>query len=112
MSQLLDCLVSYFSLNEDAEGLPRRYFCYHIVAGPGPTPEGGVASISTQAVHDGGQPCGYCQMFHAVKAGGPSAALARALAYLDAYHEGDRLRKVQSEIRGLVPTPAVAPAPA
>ena len=35
----------------------------------------------------------------AVKAGGPAAALEEALVYMDAYHEGDRLQKSQSEVR-------------
>jgi hypothetical protein len=35
----------------------------------------------------------------AVNAGGPTAAMAEALVYIDAYHEGTRLRKAQSEIR-------------
>jgi hypothetical protein len=42
---MLDCLVNYFGLDEnDRPGL-RRYFSYHILAGPGPTSESGVAWI-------------------------------------------------------------------
>jgi len=40
---MVDCLANYFGLNDDGE--LTRYFCYHILGGPGPTPESGVASI-------------------------------------------------------------------
>jgi hypothetical protein len=101
MTRMLDCLVSYFSLNTDEAQVPRRYYCYHIIAGPGPTAESGVASIITLAIHDEAERCTSCQSFHVARAGGPAAALAKAIHYLDAYHRGDRVRKVQSEIRGL-----------
>src|SRR5580693_3300613 len=101
MTRMLDCLVSYFGLDEEERAEVRRYFCYHIVAGPGPTTGAGVASITTLALHDETQRCTYCQTFHAVEAGGPAAALAAAVHYLDAYHEQGHLRKVQSDIRGL-----------
>ena len=101
MKPLLDCLVSYFGLDEDERPTYRRYYCYHIVAGPGPTAGAGVASIMTLAVHDQTERCTYCRNFHTVEAGGPAAALAAAIHYLDAYHQGDRVRKVQSDIRGL-----------
>jgi hypothetical protein len=99
VAEILDCLVSYCSEDSSAEGMPRRYLCYHVVAGPGPRPEGGVASITPLAAYDENEVCGTCERVFAVKAGGPAAALAEALLYMDAYHEGDRLRKVQSEIR-------------
>ena len=38
MAEMLDCLVSYFSEDMDAEGLPHRYLAYHVVAGPGLPP--------------------------------------------------------------------------
>ena len=99
MAEMYDCLVSYFSADADAEGMPHRYLSYHIVAGPGPSPEGGVASITPLAAYDENGICDTCDRVFAVKAGGPAAALKEALVYMDAYHEGDRLRKVQSEIR-------------
>jgi hypothetical protein len=99
MAEMLDCLVSYFSQDSNAEGLPRRYLAYHVVAGPGPVPEGGVASITPLAAYDENEICGTCERVVAVKAGGPAAALEEALVYMDAYHEGDRLRKAQSEVR-------------
>ena len=99
MSEIMDCLVNYFSLNTDERGIPRRYFSYHIVAGPGPTSDSGVASIATRAVYDPSERCDYCAVFHAVQEGGPSAAIVKAIRYLDAYHEEDRLRKVQTAIR-------------
>jgi hypothetical protein len=99
MAEMLDCLVSYFSENTNAEGMPRRYLSYHVVAGPGPTPEGGVASITPLAAYDENVICETCERVFAVKAGGPAAAIEEALLYMDAYHEGDRMRKVQSEVR-------------
>jgi hypothetical protein len=99
MAEMLDCLVSYFSQDTNDEGLPRRYLAYHVVAGPGPTPEGGVASITSLAAYDENEICRTCERVFAVKAGGPAAALEEALVYMDAYHEGDRLRKAQSEVR-------------
>jgi hypothetical protein len=101
MTQMLDCLVSFFGLDEDERAGFQRYFCYHVIAGPGPTAGAGVASITTLALHDESQRCASCQRFHTVEAGGPAAALAAALRYLDAYHEQGHLRKVQSDIRGL-----------
>ena len=103
MAEMLDCLVSYFSEDTNAEGMPRRYLSYHLLAGPGPSPEGGVASIAPLAAYDENGICDTCERVFAVKAGGPAAAIEEALLYMDAYHEGDRLRKVQSDIRS---TPA------
>lgn len=34
MAEMLDCLVTFFSENTNAEGLPRRYLSYHVIAGP------------------------------------------------------------------------------
>jgi hypothetical protein len=101
MAEMLDCLVSYFSADADAEGMPRRYLAYHIVAGPGPSAEGGVASITPLAAYDENEICDTCERVFAVKAGGPAAAMEEALLYMEAYHEGNGLRKVRSEIRSL-----------
>jgi hypothetical protein len=101
MTRMLDCMVSYFGLDEDERVGVQRYFCYHIFAGPGPTTGAGVATITTLAVHDEVFRCTYCKKFHTVEAGGPAAAIATAVHYLDAYHEHDHLRKAQSDIRGL-----------
>jgi hypothetical protein len=101
MTPMLGCLVSYFGLDENDQPTYRRYFCYHIVAGPGPTAGSGVASITTLAVYEQTERCTSCQDFHAVDTGGPDAALAKAVRYIDAYHEGDCLRKTQSEVRNL-----------
>jgi hypothetical protein len=98
---MLDCLVNFFSEDTNAEGMPRRYLAYHIVAGPGPSAEGGVASITPLAAYDENEICNTCERVFAVKAGGPAAAMEQALIYMDAYHEADRLRKVQSEIRNV-----------
>jgi hypothetical protein len=101
MTSILDCLVSYFGLDEAGQPTYRRYFCYHVVAGPGPTAGSGVASITTLAIYNDAERCTSCQNFHVVDTGGPAAALAKALQYLESYHDQDRLRKVQSDIRGL-----------
>jgi rhodanese-related sulfurtransferase len=115
MSQLLDCLVNYFSHNEDASGMPARYFVYHVVGGPGATEGAGVAVVHTLAVYAGGERCESCQDFHVVREGGPAAAIDKALRYLDAFHGGDRLRRVQTPVRGDSPAVlarrASAPAP-
>jgi hypothetical protein len=108
MAEMLECLVSYFSEDTTAEGMPHRYLSYRVIAGPGPIPEGGVASITPLATYDENAVCETCERVLAVKAGGPAAAIEEALLYLDAYHEGDRFRKVQSEIRSL-PVRADAP---
>jgi hypothetical protein len=101
MTRMLDCLVSYFGLDEYGQPGFRRHFCYHVLASPGPTAGAGVAVITTVAIHEETQRCLSCQNFHAVAAGGPAAALAAAVRYLDAYHEGDHLRKVQTDVRDL-----------
>jgi hypothetical protein len=101
MTRILDCLVNYFGLDEEERPAFGRYFCYHIIAGPGPTAEAGVASITTLAIYDEHERCLSCQNFHVVETGGPAAAITKAIRYLDAYHAEDRVRRVQSEIRGL-----------
>jgi hypothetical protein len=101
MMPLLDCLVNYFGLDENERPGLRRYFCYHILAGPGPTAESGVAWITTLAVSDESQRCAFCQNVHKAETGGPAAAIAGAVRYLDSYHETHHLQKVQSAIRGL-----------
>jgi hypothetical protein len=99
MAEMMDCLVNYFSLEVNDEGMPRRYYSYHVVGGPGPTANGGVATIATVAAYNEDHVCDSCQTFFAAKAGGPMEAIAKALRYLDAYHEQDRLRKVGTDIR-------------
>jgi hypothetical protein len=101
MARMLDCLVSYFGLDENDRPTYRRYFCYHIFAGPGPTTGAGIAAITTLAVHVEDERCTSCRHFFAVPTGGPAAALAAAACYLDAYHQRDHLRKARSDIRGL-----------
>jgi hypothetical protein len=99
MPEMFDCLVNYFSLNTDDEGMPRRYFSYHVVGGPGPTDDSGVAVVTTLAAYNSNEICESCQNFHVARTGGPAAAIDKALRYLDAYHGGENLRKVQTEIR-------------
>jgi hypothetical protein len=100
MNTILDCLVSYFGLDEHEQPTYRRYFCYHIIAGPGTTPGSGVALITTLATDDGERPYSFGQKLHAVQGGGPREAIAKAIAYLDMYHENNRLCRVRSKIRG------------
>jgi hypothetical protein len=99
MAEMIDCLVNFFSDDTDAEGMPRRYLSYLVVGGPGPIPEGGVATITPLAAYNANEVCETCERAFAVKEGGPAAAVNEALIYLDAYHEGDLLQKVQTEIR-------------
>ena len=101
MTRMLDCLVNYFGLDEDDRPGYRRYFCYHLVAGPGVTADAGLALVTTLAAHDRGERCTSCEAIHRVETGGPAAALAAALRHLDAFHGEDRLWKVQSDVRGL-----------
>ena len=101
MTQMLDCLVSYFGSDENERPTLRRYLCYHILAGPGPTDGAGVAVVTTLAIYDENERCSSCQKLHAVETGGPEAAIAAAVRYLDAYHQQDHVRKVHSDLRGL-----------
>jgi hypothetical protein len=114
MTRMLDCLVTYFGLDESERPGYRRYYCYHVLAGPGPTPGAGVAVIRTLAVHRENERCTSCEHFHTVETGGPEAALAAALRHLDAYHGQDHVRKVQSDLRPCDGDPGtrVAPPPA
>jgi hypothetical protein len=98
---MIDCLVSYFGLDENERSGYRRCFCYYVCSGSGATPGAGVAMITTLAVRDEAERCTYCRNFHTVVEGGPAAALTAAIRYLDAYHEPNHLRKVQSDVRGL-----------
>jgi hypothetical protein len=93
-------MVSYFGLDEQGEPVLGRYYCYHVLGGPGPTADAGLATITTLAVYDERQRCDYCQAVHAVETGGPAAAVAKAVWYLDSIHQHKHVRKVQSELRG------------
>jgi hypothetical protein len=100
MTRLLECLVSYFGLDENERPGFWRYFCYHILAGSGPTAGAGMAVIRLLAIHSEAERCDSCQQrFHTVESGGPEAAIATAVHFLDAYHERDHVRKVQSDLR-------------
>jgi hypothetical protein len=99
LRRVLDCVVNYFGDNEDGDGLPQRLFSYHVIGSPGRTSGEGIAAVTPLTVSPPSERCTSCQYFHFVKTGGPEAAVAKALRYLDAYHQGDRLRKVLSEVR-------------
>jgi hypothetical protein len=101
MARMLDCLVNYFGLDETEKADFRRYFCYHVIGGPGPTEEAGVATITTLAVFNESERCTYCQTLHTVEQGGPAAAVAKAIRYLDDIHRRMHVQKVQTEVRGL-----------
>src|SRR5438552_17041869 len=98
MAEILDCLVNYFSADTNAEGMPRRYLSYHVVAGPGPRPEGGVASIRPLAAYDENEMCNTCKRAFPVSAGGPAAAIEQSLVCRGAYSASARLQKVRLEI--------------
>jgi hypothetical protein len=96
---MLERLVTYYGLGEDGEPTSHRFLSYKIIAGPGPTEDSGLATITTLALNNL-RDCEYCQRFHIVERGGAAAALAAAIRYLDVRHAGDRLRKVESDVRG------------
>jgi hypothetical protein len=98
MTRMTDCLVNYFGL-DDEHGVPTRYFCYHIVGGPGPTNGAGIAVVTRLAASDQGEGCITCDDLHLVETGGAAAAVAKALDHLDACHQGAGLRKVQTPLR-------------
>jgi hypothetical protein len=98
MTRMLDCLVSYFGLDESERPGYRRYFCYRVLAGPGPTTSAGIASIRTLAIRDEFEPWTVSQPFHTVESGGPAAAIDEAVHYLDALHCCDHVRKIQSAV--------------
>ena len=102
MMSMLDCQLNYFGLDEDGRPTYRRYFCYRISAGPGPTAGSAVASIHLLAAQDRAGAFPFCNNLYAVSAGGPAAAIAKAIRDLDAFHGADRLRRVQSDVRGEV----------
>ncbi len=100
--EMVDCLASYYGFNDKGE--LNRYFCYHVLGGPGPTPGGGAASIVLLTVHDEAERCiGGCRELQVVETGGPAAAVAKALHFLDACHEGDRMRKMRTVLHGSTP---------
>jgi hypothetical protein len=100
---MLERLVTYFGLDEDGKPTSRRFLSYKIIAGPGPQEGSGLASIITLALTDERERCEYCQQIHMVDQGGAAAAMDAAIRYLDAYHHGDRLRKVESDMHGSEP---------
>lgn len=105
MPEMLDCLVSYYSAKAHRDGMPLQYLCYRVIAGPGPTAEGGVAVITLVGAKNPGESDLYHHL-HAVQTGGPRAALTAALNYLDAVHQKDDLARAQTEIGG---TPCLDP---
>jgi hypothetical protein len=95
----LERVVTYFGLDEEGEPTSRRFASYKVIAGPGPSEDSGLASIITLGLSNPSDACEYCQKFHTVEKGGAAAAMTAAIRYLDAYHGGDRLRKVESDVR-------------
>jgi rhodanese-related sulfurtransferase len=100
MAEMLDCLVNYFSGDTNDDGMPRLYVCYRVISGPGTTAAGALASISVLAANHSGI-WESCERFHAVTEGGPAAALTKTLRYLDAFHDDNYMRKVQTETRSV-----------
>jgi hypothetical protein len=89
--------VTYNESEKDEYGQPKVWYHYLIVAKPGPQPGSGVASIIplSKARADGiaEGPSDVAS----VSRGGPDAALAKAVEYLDGHHPG--LEKVVGERR-------------
>ena len=100
MAEMLDCLVNYFSGETKEDGVPRLYVCYRVISGPGLTDAGAIAAITVLSANHSGI-WESCERFHAVQEGGPAAALALTLRYLDAFHDDHYMRKVQTEIRSV-----------
>jgi rhodanese-related sulfurtransferase len=100
MAEMLDCLVNYFSGETNEHGVPRLYVCYRVISGPGMTDAGALAAITVLAANHSGV-WEACERFHAVDEGGPCAALAKTLRYLDAFHDDHYTRKVQTETRSV-----------
>jgi hypothetical protein len=97
---MMDCLVNYFSMHADEEEIPYRFFSYHVVGGPGPTQDGGFATITALAAYKDSEKCAACESyFFAATTGGPAAAIQKAVEFLDGYHAGEHLRRVQTDIR-------------
>jgi hypothetical protein len=97
---MMDCLVNYFSMHADEAGIPYRFFSYHVVGGPGPSEDGGVATITALSAYKDEEKCAACESYFFVsKTGGPEAAINKALEFLEGYHAGERLRSVRTEVR-------------
>jgi hypothetical protein len=87
MTPMLDCLVSYRGLDEELRAEFRQDLCYHIHARPGPLAGTGVAVITKVRGHDETERTALSENCHVVETGGPGAALAAAVRYLDGYHD-------------------------
>jgi hypothetical protein len=98
MSEMVDCLVSYFSVKAHRDGMPLQYLCYRVIGGPGPTAQGGVAVITLVGTKNPSETELY-HYLHAVQTGGPRAAVNAALNYLDAVHMKSDLARAQTEVR-------------
>jgi hypothetical protein len=89
--------VTYNESEKDEYGMPRVWYHYLIVAKPGPQPGSGIASIlSLSKARATGIAQGPSNVV-SVPRGGPDAALAKAVEYLDSQHPG--LEKVIGEKR-------------
>ena len=98
MTAMIDCMVNYFG--GDESDAPTQYFCYHVVGGPGPTEDEGIATITALSAYKDDEKCDACESyFFVAKTGGPEAAINKALEFLEGYHAGERLRGVRTEIR-------------
>jgi hypothetical protein len=96
---MLERLVSYFGLNEHNKPTSRGFMAYKIIAGPGPVEDSGVATIITLALSNPSDRCDSCRHIHTVETGGTAAAMAAATRYLDGYHLGQHLQKIESDLR-------------
>ena len=100
MTHNLDLLVSYFGFDADHRPDIERRFSYRVEARRGPTADSGVASITPLAA-DASMGRSAWEAVHTAETGGPAAAIAAAVRYLDSYHDMDHLGKFQSTIHGL-----------
>ena len=108
--QVLDCLVSYFGLDEKRNRPTSGISITTSSPARGSTAGSGVASITALAIYDKADAAPPARTSTS-SAAGVRRPLAKAIQYLDAYHAEDRLRKVQSDVRGLGGEPQAANAP-
>jgi hypothetical protein len=100
MTRNADLLVSYVGFCEDDRPEIERRFSYRVEARRGPTAESGVASI-TRLGADETWGRSALKAVHTAETGGPAAAIAAAVRYLDSCRDAEHLRKIQSTIHGL-----------
>lgn len=91
-------VVTYFGIDENGDPTFHRFVSFKVIGGPGPNEDSGLASIIPLAHSNTNDPFDPQQKFHTATSGGAPRAMEAALHYLDAYYDGGRWRKVESDI--------------